>query len=254
MVTALRARSIPPARKLWVERIAGIYLAWIGAKPCAMQNQTPAFPRSLFIFSLLYGGLCVLAGVMGVKLATLGSWPVLGDLAVESGIFAFLFLVIISSAIAELFGQDMANRLVRYGFVPLIVSMVMLTLVIRAVPPAPFWGDQDIFAKLLGQGVRMQFAGLISYGTSQTLNVYLFSRIAGGQGKALVLRAWVASLLSQIVDTILFITISFYGQDMPLGEIMTGQIISKLVLSTIMVPPLIVLFVKLGRRLDGAAA
>jgi uncharacterized integral membrane protein (TIGR00697 family) len=176
----------------------------------------------------------------------------LGDLAVESGIFAFLFLVIISSAVAELFGQDRANQLVRYGFVPLIVSMVMLTVVIRLVPPAPFWGDQEAFAKLLGQGVRMQFAGLISYGTSQTLNVYLFSRIAGGQGKALVLRAWIASILSQIVDTILFITISFYGQDMPLGQIMEGQIISKLVLSTIMVPPLIVVFVKLGRWLDRA--
>ena len=31
---------------------------------------------------------------------------------------------------------------------------------------------------------------------------------------------------------------------------MTGQIISKLVLSTIMVPPLIYLFVALGRKLD----
>lgn len=215
-----------------------------------MQNQTAVFPRSLFIFSLLYGGLCVLAGVMGVKLASLGTWPVLGDLAVESGIFAFLFLVIISSAIAELFGREQANQLVRYGFIPLIFAMIMLTLIIRVVPPAPFWTDQEAFAKLLGQGVRMQFAGLISYGTSQTLNVYLFSRIAGGQGRMLVLRAWVASMLSQIVDTILFITISFYGQDLPIKQIMEGQIISKLVLSTVMVPPLILLFVKLGRWLD----
>jgi len=217
-----------------------------------MPNQNLVIARSLFVFSLLYGGLCVLAGVMGTKIASLGHWPLLGDLAVESGIFAFLFLVIISSAVAELFGQGMANKLVRFGFVPLIVSMIMLTVVIKLVPPAPFWSDQAAFERLLGQGVRMQFAGLISYGTSQTLNVYLFSRIAGGQGKALVFRAWIASLLSQTVDTILFITISFYGQDMPLGQIMEGQIISKLVLSTIMVPPLIVVFVKLGRWLDRA--
>lgn len=217
----------------------------------------PALPRSLFVFSLLYGGLAVLAGVLGTKLASLGHWPMLGDLAVESGIFAFLLLVVMASAVAELFGQDMANRLVRYGFVPLIVSMVLLTVVIRVVPPAPFWSDQDAFARLLGQGVRMQFAGLISYGTSQTLNVYLFSRIAGGQGRLLMLRAWIASMLSQIVDTVLFISISFYGvidqisgEPMPLGAIMEGQIISKLVLSTIMVPPLIWVFVRLGRRLD----
>ncbi|MBA4161344.1 MAG: hypothetical protein C0515_04550 [Novosphingobium sp.] len=226
-----------------------------------MQNQNLVIARSLFVFSLLYGGLCVLAGVMGTKIASLGHWPLLGDLAVESGIFAFLFLVIISSAVAELFGQGMANKLVRFGFVPLIVSMIMLTVVIKLVPPAPFWSDQAAFERLLGQGVRMQFAGLISYGTSQTLNVYLFSRLAGGQGKALMLRAWVASLLSQIVDTVLFISISFYGvvdqasgKLMPIDQIMEGQIISKLVLSTIMVPPGIWLFVRLGRWLDGQKA
>lgn len=215
--------------------------------------SAPAIPRSLFALSLLYGGMCVLAGVLGVKLASLGHWPVLGDLAVESGIFAFLLLVVMASAVAELFGQDTANRLVRFGFVPLIVSMILLTTVINLVPPAPFWGDQDAFARLLGQGARMQFAGLISYGTSQTLNVFLFSRIAGGRGRMLMLRAWLASMLSQVVDTVLFITISFYGQDLPLLSIMEGQIISKLVLSTIMVPPLIWAFVRLGRRLDRTA-
>ncbi|MFC0590122.1 queuosine precursor transporter [Novosphingobium aquiterrae] len=223
-----------------------------------MDKPSPAgvvsIPKSLFVFSLLYGGLCVLAGVLGTKIASLGHWPVLGDLAVESGIFAFLLLVVMSSAVSELFGQATANRMVRYGFIPLIVSMILLTIVIRLVPPAPFWNDQDAFARLLGQGARMQFAGLISYGTSQTLNVYLFSRLMGGQGKQLMVRAWIASLLSQVVDTILFITISFYGQDMPLMQIMEGQIISKLVLSTIMVPPLIVVFVRLGRWLDGHTA
>lgn len=221
----------------------------------------PAQPiaRSLFVFSLLYGGLVVLAGVLGTKLAALGHWPLLGDLAVESGIFAFLLLVVISSAVAELHGQGTANRLVRFGFVPLIVSMVLLGLVIHVVPPAPFWTDQDAFARLLGQGARMQFAGLISYGISQTLNVAIFARLAGGQGKALLLRAWVASLLSQIVDTVLFISISFYGVvdaasglPMPISAIMEGQIISKLLLSTIMVPPAIWLFVRLGRKLDEA--
>jgi uncharacterized integral membrane protein (TIGR00697 family) len=223
-------------------------------------GSTVTIPRALFIMSLLYGGLAVLAGVLGTKLASLGHWPLLGDLAVESGIFAFLLLVVMSSAVSELYGQATANRLVRFGFIPLIVSMVLLTVVIRLVPPAPFWGDQDAFARLLGQGARMQFAGLCSYGISQTLNVYLFSRLAGstahGGGKLLIVRAWIASLISQVVDTVIFITISFYGtvdgagQAMPIGTIMEGQIISKVVLSTIMVPPFIWLFVRLGRRLD----
>ena len=207
-------------------------------------------PRSLFACALLYGGLCVLAGVLGTKLASLGTLPLLGPLAVESGIFAFLLLVVIASAVAELFGRDVANRLVRFGFVPLIVSMILLEVVIHVVPPAPFWTDQEPYARLLGQSARMQFAGLISYGTSQTLNVAVFSRLAGGDGKLLWLRAWVAALLSQMVDTLLFITISFAGTGLPIIQIMTGQIVSKLLLSTVLVPPLIYVFVALGRRLD----
>jgi queuosine precursor transporter len=208
-----------------------------------MTTPAPAIPRSLFVFSLLYGGFVVLAGVMGVKLASLGHWPLLGDLAVESGIFAFLLLVVISSAVAEQHGKETANNLVKYGFIPLIAAMIMLTVVIRLIPPAPFWDDQEAFQRLLGQGVRMQFAGLISYGTSQLLNVYIFAKLAGtgGVGKIVAVRAWIASMISQIVDTILFITISFYGTGLPVGQ---------LVLSTIMVPVLVVAFVRLGRRLD----
>jgi hypothetical protein len=55
-----------------------------------LPSLPPSLPTSLFAFSLLYGGLVVLAGVLGTKIAALGHWPLVGDLAVESGIFAFL--------------------------------------------------------------------------------------------------------------------------------------------------------------------
>lgn len=219
--------------------------------PASAQSRAILIPRSMMVFTPLYGGLVVLAGVLGIKIASLGHWPLVGDLAVESGIFAFLLLVVISSAVAELHGTVVANRLVRFGFIPLIVSMSLLALVINVVPPAPFWQDQEAYARLLGQGARMQFAGLVSYGVSQTLNVTVFARLAAGrEGGLLIVRAWIASLLSQIVDTLIFITISFAGV-LPLWQIMEGQIISKVLLSTIMVPPFIWLFVKLGRKLDG---
>ncbi|MFL6858296.1 MAG: queuosine precursor transporter [Allosphingosinicella sp.] len=219
-----------------------------------MQTETPppAIPRALFVYSLLYGGLVCIAGVLGTKLASLGTWPVVGALAVESGIFAFLVLVVLSSAVAELYGRDMANRLVRFGFIPLIVSMLLIQFVIRIVPPASFWDKQAAFQDILGQSSRMMLAGLIAYGVSQTLNVFIFSRIRAKEGGALWLRALVASFLSQIVDTLLFITIAFYGV-FPIVGILTGQIIAKLTLSVVMVPPLIYLFVWLGRRLDRRA-
>src|SRR3954452_396092 len=218
-----------------------------------MSSQpAPFIPRALFIYSLLYGGLVCTAGVIGTKLASLGTWPVVGSLAVESGIFAFLVLVVLGSAVAELYGRDTANRLIRVGFIPLIVSMLLIQFVIHVVPPASFWDQQAAFEAILGQSSRMMLAGLIAYGVSQTLNFYIFSRIATKEGGGLWLRALVASFLSQIVDTLLFITIAFYGV-FPIVGILTGQIIAKLTLSVVMVPPLIYLFVWLGRRLDRRA-
>jgi uncharacterized integral membrane protein (TIGR00697 family) len=200
--------------------------------------------RSLFVFSILYGGMVCMAGVLGVKQVALG------PLAVEAGIFAFLLLVILSSAISELHGQKTATALVRLGFVPLLVSAALIHVVI-ALPhdPGMYPPAVDAFPIVVGQGSRMMLAGLISYGTSQTLNVFIFSKLARGEGKLVWLRGMIASVVSQIVDTLLFITISFLGER-PIMDLMVGQMIAKVILSIILVPPLIALAVSLGRKLD----
>lgn len=200
--------------------------------------------RSLFVFSILYGGMVCMAGVLGVKQVALG------PLAVEAGIFAFLLLVILSSAISELHGQKTATALVRLGFVPLLVSAALIHIVI-ALPhdPGMYPPAVDAFPIVVGQGSRMMLAGLISYGTSQTLNVFIFSKLARGEGKLVWLRGMIASVVSQIVDTLLFITISFLGER-PIMDLMVGQMIAKVILSIILVPPLIALAVSLGRKLD----
>jgi len=209
-----------------------------------MTSSPAPLTRSLFVFSILYGGMVCMAGVLGVKQVALG------PLAVEAGIFAFLLLVIISSAVSELHGQKTATALVRLGFVPLLVSAALIHIVIALThDPGMYPPAVDAFPIVVGQGSRMMLAGLISYGTSQTLNVFIFSRLAGGEGRLVWLRGMVASVVSQIVDTLLFITISFYGER-PIMDLMVGQMITKVLLSIILVPPLISAAVALGRRLD----
>lgn len=213
-------------------------------------SRTPSdalpMPWALFVFSILYGGMVCIAGVLGVKQVALG------PLAVEAGIFAFLLLVILSSAIAELYGQRTATLLVRLGFVPLLTSALLIRFVL-ALPhdPGMYPPAIDAFPIVVGQSMRMMLAGFVSYGLSQTLNVLIFTRLKGkeGEGRLLWLRGMVASVVSQVVDTILFITISFYGERPILG-LMEGQMLTKVVLSIVLVPLLITGFVALGRRLD----
>jgi uncharacterized integral membrane protein (TIGR00697 family) len=209
-------------------------------------------PRSLFAFSIFYGGMVCIAGVLGNKQVALG------PLAVEAGIFAFLLLVVTSSAVAELHGRDWANWLVRLGFVPLIVSL-LLSLLVWALPASSEMVNERPEALAAVQGIlfstwRIWIGGIVAYGISQTLNVTIFSWLKGREGvKLLWLRSAVAGVLSQIVDTFVFIFIAFYGE-FPIGSLLAGQLLAKVTLSALLVPPVLYLFVGLGRRLDGADA
>ncbi|HLL58293.1 MAG TPA: queuosine precursor transporter [Allosphingosinicella sp.] len=207
-------------------------------------TSPPAISRSLFAFSIFYGGMVCIAGVLGNKQAALG------PLAVEAGIFAFLMLVVTSSAIAELHGREIANKLVLFGFVPLLASL-LLTLLVLAVPASAKMEPERLaaFELMMKATPRIWVGGIIAYGISQILNVTIFSRMKREGGRMLWFRSGVAGVLSQIVDTLLFITIAFYCV-FPIGELLVGQMIAKVTLSALLVPPLIYLFVALGRRLD----
>lgn len=206
--------------------------------------MTVTIPRSLFVFSVLYGGMTCVAGVLGNKQVSVG------PLAVEAGIFAFLLLVVMSSAVAELHGRDNAGKLVRFGFVPLIVAILLFELVL-ALPASPSMEPARLegFQLVLSQSPRLMFAGIIAYGVSQMLNITIFSALRSEGGRAIWLRGAVAGVLSQIVDSLIFITLAFYGV-FPIGELLLGQMLAKAVLSAVIVPPFIHVFVALGRRLD----
>jgi queuosine precursor transporter len=211
-----------------------------------------AIPRSLFIFALLYGGMTVLAGVLGNKQVALG------PLAVEAGIFPFLMLVALSSAVAEYFSRETANKLVMYGFIPLVSSMLFIILVLVLPAAKDMQSDRlAAFEMILGQSPRLMAAGIVSYGTSQFLNVTIFSMLRGkpgetGVAKGMAVRGAIASALSQVVDTLLFITISFYGV-FPIAELMAGQMLAKVVLSLLVIPFVIQGLVALAKHLDSEA-
>ncbi len=230
------------------------------AKPASvepMDTPTRGIAPSLFAYSIFYGGMVCIAGVLGNK--QVAPWPISeigrlflgGPLAVEAGIFAFLLLVVTSSAVAELHGSHVANRLVRVGFVPLLVSL-LLSWIVWMLPPSPAMlpANRDAIQLILGSTWRIWLGGIVAYGVSQTLNVTIFAALKGSEGSRLLwLRAAIASMLSQVVDTLLFVTIAFYGE-FPIGPLIIGQMIAKVTLSAILVPPLIYLFVGIGKRLD----
>ncbi len=213
-----------------------------------------ALPLGLFALAILYGGMTCIAGVLGSKQVGLGSLPGIGPLAVEAGIFPFLLLVSLSSAVAELYGRATADKLVRFGFIPLLTAIALTFIVIQLPTDAGMYEPaKEAFPIILGQSGRLMAAGIIAYGVSMSLNVFIFSKLSQGSTRLVAVRAAIASVLSQIVDTLIFITVAFYGVR-PIADLIVGQAIAKVILSIVMVPLLIMLLVGIGRRLDRRGA
>ena len=199
---------------------------------------------SLLLFAILYGGMVPLGGFLGAKQVALG------PLAVEAGIFPFLTLIAISSGIAELHGRVVADRLVRLGFIPLVVAILLALFVLQLPTDAGMYEPaKEAFPIIVGQSWRMMAAGILAYGVSVSLNVWLFSRMTANNGRLLPVRGFVAAALSQVVDTLIFITVSFYGVR-PIGDLMLGQMVAKVVLSAVMVSFMVMAVVAIGRKLD----
>lgn len=217
------------------------------------RTAAAAMPLGLFVYILLYGGMTVLAGVLAYKQVQL--WPT--SLSVESGIFAFLLLVVISSTIAQLYGEKLARRLVWWGFLPLLVSALLMQLVLN-LPAAPDMiafraDDLAAFEQVHATIWRVWAAGPVAYLVSLLLNVWLFSRLRGSEENSgqvsLMVRGAIASALSQAIDSVIFITLAFYGE-FDITNLLIGQVIAKVALSIVLVPFLITGGVALARWLD----
>lgn len=232
-----------------------------------LEHGIPAnMPLGLFVFTLLYGGMTVLAGVLAFKQVQL--WPTdlavesgiftfLNGLAVESGIFSFLLLVVISSTISQLYGRALAQRIVWWGFLPLGLAAALMQLVLW-LPPSPEMVafrpvDLAAFEQVHRSTWRVWLAGPAAYITSLLLNIWIFDRLRGDAADTtmrLMLRGAVASALSQAVDSVIFVTLAFYGE-FDITGLMQGQVIAKVALSLVLVPFLITGGVRAAIWLDG---
>jgi uncharacterized PurR-regulated membrane protein YhhQ (DUF165 family) len=82
-----------------------------------------------------------------------------------------------------------------------------------------------------------------------SLNVLIFSNLTKEGSRYVLISGAIASILSQIVDTAIFITVGFLGER-DIGPLIMGQAIAKVVLSIVLVPLLIALLVRIAAALD----
>lgn len=188
-------------------------------------NKKLIYLNSLFIMSLIIANI------------TAGKIISIFGLIVPSAVVAYAITFLCTDVIGELYGKEEANSTVKLGFVIQIISMILIFLAIL-LPPAPFMREFNVsFKMVLGQSFRTIIASLIAYMISQANDVFIFHKLKEKtNGKYKWLRNNVSTILSQTIDTSIFITIAFYGVVPNLLALVFGQLTIKVILALLDTP------------------
>ena len=123
--------------------------------------------------------------------------------------YGTLFLV--TDALGEKYGIKQAKKAVYIGFFSLIATVVIMRMAILFTPNEFGVDANNALVTLFVPMVRVMLASLIAYAVSQFLDVHLFEQLKKrfpGKNK-LYIRNIGSTIVSQLVDTIIFVPIAF---------------------------------------------
>lgn len=213
---------------------------------------------ALFVTSL------VVAQVTASKLLAFGlpiPLPVVGDSLVMPGsAVAYALTFFASDSYAELYGRRSATVIVNVGFLMnfVLLGLVWSTILAPGLPPAAQPVDPAAFRSVLAASTGIVAASLAAYAVSQNWDVFVFHAIGEyTDGDHLWLRNIGSTASSQLLDTVIFITIGFViVQGVPLSSavsLIIGQYILKLLIA-VLDTPLVYAVVRFARgRAESAA-
>ena len=189
------------------------------------QNQMSAVVALTGLFSASLAIAAVLAGKI---------IDVFG-LFVPAGVFAYCVTFICTDVIGEIHGRKLANQVVLSGFAALVLVFLLIQLALHW-PAAPFWQNGPAFNSVLGMTPRIILGSLAAYLVSQFNDVWLFHLLKRATShKHLWLRNTASTAASQFIDSLIFITIAFYGL-MPVWPLILGQWVIKLAIAALDTP------------------
>lgn len=179
---------------------------------------------------LLFGGLLVFYRIFGVT--GVYCWTVLATIAANIEVlivvdafgmeqtlgnvmFASTFLA--TDILSETAGKKQANRAVTLGIVTSMTFIVISQSWLLYMPTASDWASESI-RTIFSNTPRVMFASLLVYAITQRFDVWAYHKLweltekrSGERGKYLWLRNNGATLISQLLNTVLFTFAAFYG-------------------------------------------
>ena len=163
-----------------------------------MNNQKLQILFSLFI------GLLIGMNLLGGKIISLFG------ISVSVAIFMVPFTFLITDIVEEVYGRDTVKHFIIGGVVSLIVIFLYTSIFVLLEPHERYSFNSE-YKTIFGSSLRMIIASLIGFILAQTHDMISFEWWKKKtHGKALWLRNNLSTIISQFIDTSVFMMIAFY--------------------------------------------
>jgi uncharacterized integral membrane protein (TIGR00697 family) len=166
--------------------------------------------------------------------------PIVGVLTFGAGVLFFPISYVFGDVLTEVYGYARSRRVIWAGFAGLAFASFMSAVVV-ALPPAPFWKNQEAYEIAFGGTWRIALASMIAYFCGEFVNSYVLAKMKiATQGRWLWTRTIGSTIFGEGVDSLLFYPLAFYGTgiipDDKLPTVMLAQFVTKVAVEVVFTP------------------
>ena len=138
-------------------------------------------------------------------------WAVTDSITLPAAVLLFPVTYIIGDVFTEVYGFRNARTIIWLGFACSFFAVIMYLVTIK-LPHPGFWENQPAYEAVLGTTPRVALASFAGYLFGEFSNSIVLSKLkVATKGKKLWLRTILSTVVGEGLDSIIFITISFWG-------------------------------------------
>jgi len=156
----------------------------------------------------------IISNIIAVKLTALGPF------ILPAAVILFPISYIFGDVLTEVYGYHRARQVIWIGFASNLLAVAAIWIA-GLLPAAPFWAagsfvdaeqSQGAFDAILGFAPRLLLASFVAYLIGEFLNSYVLAKMKIlTKGRGLWTRTIGSTIVAQLADSAVFITIAFVG-------------------------------------------
>lgn len=165
--------------------------------------------RKINILLGLFVSSIIIANILGGKISYFNIFGLSIEFSV--GLLGYPVAFLITDVIAEVKGRKVAKEFVFAGVASLVFILAIIALAVVLPYADRSWVAQGQFEAVFKSGMRMLIASIIAFFISQMHDVFAFEYIKKKtKGKFLWIRNNLSTMVSQGIDTFVFMFLAFY--------------------------------------------